>query len=120
VLIYAGVQLMKSGVDRPRPSGPLTDTKGSSFPSGHAAYSTLWIGVAVVAARVAPGLGRRTVLVGAGLTIAVVVGLSRIYLRAHYWSDVAGGWGLGAAVLGACAVAALLVAHFRNNSSATS
>jgi undecaprenyl-diphosphatase len=114
-LIYVGVQLMKSGVDRPRPARPLTGTEDSSFPSGHAAYSTLWIGVAVVAARVAPGLTRRTLLVGAGFTIAVVVGLSRVYLRAHYWSDVAGGWGLGAAVLGTCAVAALLVSYFRNN-----
>ncbi len=113
--VYAGVQLLKAGVDRPRPARPLVDTEGSSFPSGHAAYSTLWIGVAVVAARVAPGLGRRATLVGAGLAIAVVVGLSRVYLRAHYWSDVAAGWGLGAAVLGACAMAALIVTHFRNN-----
>ena len=118
VLIYAGVQLMKSGVDRPRPAGPLTETEGSSFPSGHAAYSTLWIAAAVVAARVSPGLARRTLLVGAGVAIATAVGLSRIYLRSHYWSDVAGGWGLGAAVLGACAVAALVVAHFRNNQDA--
>ena len=114
-LIYTGVQLMKSGVDRPRPAGPLIDTAGSSFPSGHAAYSTLWIGAAVVAARVSPGLARKALLVGVGVAIAVAVGLSRIYLRSHYWSDVAGGWGLGAAVLGACAVAALVVAHFRNN-----
>ena len=55
---------------------------------------------------------------GAGLAVAVVVGLSRVYLRAHYWSDVAGGWGLGAAVLGACAVVALVVAYFRNNPEA--
>ena len=119
VLIYAGVQLLKSGVDRPRPAGPLTSTEGPSFPSGHAAYSTLWLGVALVAARVTPGLARRAALAGAGLAIAVAVGLSRIYLRAHYWSDVAGGWGLGAAVLGACGVAVLVVAHFRNNPSST-
>ena len=36
VLIYTGVQLMKAGVDRPRPGGGLVDTEGSSFPSGHA------------------------------------------------------------------------------------
>ena len=119
VLIYAGVQLMKAGVDRPRPAGPLVHTEGSSFPSGHAAYSTLWVGVAVVAARVAPGLGRQATLVAAGLGIAAVVGLTRIYLRAHYWSDVAAGWGLGAAVLGTCAVATLIVAYFRNNSHAS-
>jgi len=115
VLIYLGVHLLKSGVDRPRPVGPLTDTEGSSFPSGHAAYSTVWLAVAVVVARAVPGIASRAALVGAGLAVAVVVGLSRVYLRAHYWSDVAGGWGLGAGILGACAVAALVVTHFRNN-----
>ena len=115
VLIYVGVQLMKAGVDRPRPEDSLIETEGSSFPSGHAAYATLWIAVAVVVARAAPGIVSRTALVGAGVAIAAVVGLSRIYLRAHYWSDVAAGWALGAAVLGACAVTALVVAYFRNN-----
>ena len=115
VLIYVGVQLTKSGVDRPRPAGALVETEGSSFPSGHAAYSTVWIGVAVVAARVLPGIASRAALVATGVAIAAVVGLSRIYLRVHYWSDVAAGWGLGAGVLGACAAVALVVVHFRNN-----
>lgn len=118
VLIYIGVHLMKSGVDRPRPDAALVHTDGSSFPSGHAAYSTLWVAVAVVVARAVPGIASRTALVGAGLAIATVVGLTRLYLGAHYWSDVAGGWGLGAGVLGACAVAALVVTHFRNNPAA--
>ena len=118
VLIYIGVQLMKNGVDRPRPASPLTDTDGSSFPSGHAAYSTVWVAVAVVMARAVPGIASRSALVAAGLAVAVVVGLSRIYLRVHYWSDIAGGWGLGAAILGICAIVALVVAHFRNNPEA--
>ena len=83
VLIYVGVQLTKSG-SRPAAAGrsAWSDTEGSSFPSGHAAYATIWVGVAVVAARVLTGLGQQS---GAGrpsaLAIAAVVGLSRIYLR---------------------------------------
>lgn len=114
-LLFVAVNLAKAGIDRPRPSGGLTTTEGSSFPSGHAAYSTIWIAVAVVVARALPGFASRAALVGVGVAIAAVVGLSRIYLRAHYWSDVVGGWGLGAGILGLCAAVALVVNHIRNN-----
>ena len=115
VLLYVAVNLAKAGIDRPRPMGGLTDTQGSSFPSGHAAYSTIWIALAVVAARTLPGLASRAALVGGAVAIAAVVGLSRVYLRAHYWSDVAAGWALGAGILGLCAAVALVVNHIRNN-----
>ncbi|HEX2070231.1 MAG TPA: VTT domain-containing protein [Thermoleophilaceae bacterium] len=114
-LLYVSVHLAKNGIDRPRPSGPLTDADGASFPSGHAAYSTAWVAVAVVVARVIPGIASRAALVGGALALAAAIGLSRIYLRVHYWSDVAGGWGLGAGVFGLCAIIALIVAYLRHN-----
>jgi membrane protein DedA with SNARE-associated domain/membrane-associated phospholipid phosphatase len=114
-LLYLSVQLAKSGIDRPRPADPLVSTEGSSYPSGHAAYSTVWVAAAVVIARVIPGIASRAVLVGGALVLATAIGLSRLYLRVHYWSDVAGGWGLGAGVLGLCAVVALIVAYLRHN-----
>jgi undecaprenyl-diphosphatase len=114
VLVYLGVQLTKAGVDRPRPSGSLVATGSDAFPSGHAAYSTAWVAAAVVASEML-GLAHRAALVLAAIAIAVAVGLSRIYLRAHYWSDVAGGWGLGFGIFGTCAVVALVVAHIRHN-----
>jgi undecaprenyl-diphosphatase len=94
---------------------PLVAAQGSSFPSGHAAYSTVWVAVAVVVARALPGLGSRAALVGIGTAVCVAVGLSRIYLGVHYWSDVIAGWALGAAALGACAAVGLVVDHIRNN-----
>jgi membrane protein DedA with SNARE-associated domain/membrane-associated phospholipid phosphatase len=115
ILVYVSVQLTKSGIDRPRPAGPLVGAEGASFPSGHAAYSTVWVAAAVVVARVVPGIASRAALVGAALVLAAAIGSSRIYLRVHYWSDVAGGWGLGAAIFGLCAVAALIVVHLRQN-----
>jgi membrane protein DedA with SNARE-associated domain/membrane-associated phospholipid phosphatase len=115
VLLYVSVHLAKNGIDRPRPSGQLTDVSGSGFPSGHAAYSTAWVAVAVVVARVVPGIASRAALVGGAIALAAAIGLSRIYLRVHYWSDVAGGWGLGAGIFGICAAIALVVAYLRHN-----
>jgi membrane-associated phospholipid phosphatase len=57
-------------------------------------------------------------LIAAGIALAVVVGLSRVYLRVHYLSDVAAGWGLGVAAFAGCASAALAVAYLRKNQAA--
>jgi membrane-associated phospholipid phosphatase len=63
---------------------------------------------------------RRLRLVGAALVtgalaLAAAIGLSRIYLHAHLWSDVAGGWGLGVGIYGLLAVIAMIVDHIRHN-----
>ena len=50
-IVYFGVDIAKDLVDRPRPAGPLVETAESAFPSGHAAYSTIWVAVAVVLTR---------------------------------------------------------------------
>jgi membrane protein DedA with SNARE-associated domain/membrane-associated phospholipid phosphatase len=114
-LTYAGVHLAKAGIDRPRPAQPLDYTSGSAFPSGHAAYSTVYVAMAAIAARILPGLASRAALVMVAIATAVVIGLTRVYLRAHYWSDVVGGWALGCGVFGAVAALALLVSYIRQN-----
>ena len=112
-LIYLAVHLGKSGIDRPRPTGPLIDTRGSAFPSGHAAYATAWLAAAVVFTR---RLGLvSAALFGGAVVLVAAIGLSRIYLRAHYWSDVAGGWGLGVGIFGLLAAIAMIVEHIRHN-----
>jgi membrane-associated phospholipid phosphatase len=70
----------------------LTTETSFGFPSGHAQNSTaIW------------GLVERTVRrpVVSGFTIALValIGLSRIYLGVHFFSDVIGGWLLGLVLL---------------------
>ena len=47
--------------------------------------------------------------------LAVAVALSRVYLRAHYFSDVLGGIGLAMTCFGVCAMVGLIVAFLRNN-----
>jgi undecaprenyl-diphosphatase len=113
-MIYVTVHVTKGALERPRPTGSLVDTSGAAYPSGHAAYATAWVACAVV-------LTRRLQLVASGtlvfvaLGIAAAVGGSRIYLRTHWWSDVAGGWGLGAAILALLGGIVLVVEHIRNN-----
>jgi undecaprenyl-diphosphatase len=118
IAVYVTLQAAKAGIDRPRPSGGLVAASGSSYPSGHAAYSTVWVAAAIVLTRVIPGIATGATLVVAGLVVAAAIGLSRVYLGVHYWSDVVGGWGLGVGVFAVAAVMALVVTHIRHNGSA--
>ena len=114
-LVYLSVRIAKEAVDRPRPPDPLVTVEGSSFPSAHAAYSTLWVGAAMALAWCIPDIAKRTALIAVALAIAVAVGLSRVYLGVHYWSDVAAGWGIGAGILGLCAVTGMAVGAIRQD-----
>jgi membrane protein DedA with SNARE-associated domain len=118
VAIIITVHLTKAAIDRPRPPDPLTNTVGSSYPSAHAAYSTAYVAMAVIASRVLRGLASRGTLVLLAILGSASIGMSRIYLRAHYWSDVAGGWGLGAGIFGLFAMVAMIVVYMRNTSPA--
>ncbi len=116
-ILYIGVAELKGLTDRPRPPDPLTGSSGSGFPSGHAAHSVIYPWLAVtIAIRLRPGMWGGTALLVAGFAVAVLVGLSRVYLRVHYLSDVTSGWALGAAAFCLCAAVAMVVTHLRNNS----
>jgi undecaprenyl-diphosphatase len=112
-----GVDALKDAVDRPRPLGPHgVAASGSSFPSGHAAHSVLYLWLAVtIVLRLRPGISRGTAVVLAGLALTALVGLSRVYLNVHYLSDVSAGWALGAAAFSLCAAVGLLVSQLRQN-----
>jgi membrane protein DedA with SNARE-associated domain/membrane-associated phospholipid phosphatase len=113
-LIFVAVHAAKAGIDRPRPARPLVATEGSTFPSGHAAYATAWLAVAVLFTR-RLRLVRHAAFIAAAIVLVAAIGLSRIYLRAHYWSDVAGGWALGLGIFGLLAAIAMVVEHMRHN-----
>lgn len=88
---------VKSWVGRPRPpvSLHLIRVSGFSFPSGHATAVVACWGMAAVLL----GSGRTTrvrvaLWAGAAL-VAVLVGLSRLYLGVHWWTDVVAGHALG-------------------------
>ncbi len=87
---------LKAVIDRPRPPLSLRDTSvnvsSASFPSGHSLGSLVCYGMLGYSLR--PGRRRR---VGLALLALLVlgVGLSRMYLRAHYGSDVLAGFAVG-------------------------
>ncbi|WP_103224077.1 phosphatase PAP2 family protein [Roseibium marinum] len=97
--------LAKLFFSRPRPDlvvhMDLTFT--SSFPSAHAMVSTFtWLTLAAIATRFVPRRAMRVFVVASAVTIAVLVGLSRVYLGVHWPSDVLAGWAFGGAWAGIC------------------
>jgi len=116
VLIQVGFSEIKAWVARPRPPDPLVATHGSSFPSGHAAHSVIYVWAATtIVVRLRPGMARATLVVVAGIVLTALVGLSRVYLNVHYLSDVSSGWALGAAAFSICAAIGLVVSQLRHN-----
>lgn len=96
-------------VDRARPpaADALEHPLDPSFPSGHAtASAALATGLAVLAVVVLHRSWARTAALVAAGAFALAVGLTRIYLGAHWLTDVLAGWCTGAAL--ALALAALV------------
>ena len=113
ILLVHGIKVW---TDRPRPPDPLISASGSAFPSGHAAYSTLYVWLSVtLALRLAPGVTKRGLMISAGVLIALIVGLTRVYLRVHWFSDVTSGWALGLSCFAAAAIVALILDYIRHN-----
>lgn len=101
-LTQAVVQVLKELVERGRPPDSIAsaDPAGYSFPSAHSASAMAVYGLlALVAARHVRGWVGATVCCAAAAIVAGV-GLTRVYLGAHYPSDVVAGWLVGALVAG--------------------
>ncbi len=103
VLLRAANAVLKAFSDSPRPQeipGVVRVTEqasGAGFPSGHAMGSVLlWGGLAIVAFRLSCCPRMRTLVVVAAALSVLATGFARVYVGAHWPSDVVGGvmWGL--------------------------
>ena len=86
---------LKAYFHRLRPTHPLVLTTGFSFPSGHAVAGAA-VAVGIVLAFFPAGERRRWEWVAAGF--AFVMAFSRVYLNAHWFSDVVTGVLLGSGI----------------------
>jgi undecaprenyl-diphosphatase len=98
--------VLKLVIRRPRPpyAAAFLHHYSWSFPSGHAMGSLIGYGMlayVLVVLRFHRRNAQRSVVLGAALLI-VAIGLSRLYLGVHYFSDVVGGYAAGLLWLSAC------------------
>jgi membrane-associated phospholipid phosphatase len=106
-LAWVSVWITKAIVARPRPPAPLVHTSGESYPSAHAANSIGWLALAIALTVVIPTRSARIAAVAVGALLAVLVGLTRIYPRAHYASDVFAGEALAVVMYAIATIAAV-------------
>lgn len=102
-----GVQLLKWTIHLPRPVAIYHGASAYGFPSGHSTMSVVLYGfLAILLARRLVGAWR-WVLFSSVMLIAFVIGVSRLYLGAHWLSDVLGGYFIGASCAAVMGIAYL-------------
>jgi undecaprenyl-diphosphatase len=99
---------LKDFFERPRPllHDPSVNESSMSFPSGHSMGSVFTYGLlaySIVESR--RKRWWRWFAVPGAVMLVLLIGLSRIYLNAHYPTDVLGGWTVGAWWLAVCITA---------------
>jgi undecaprenyl-diphosphatase len=99
---------------RPPAAQAIGHWTGFAFPSGHAAKAAAVYGMlAALLAAATPHWGRKVTLWTTATLLAGLLGLSQLYLAAHWLTDVLGGLALGAAWLFTLLAAARTVSALR-------
>ena len=90
----------------------LTHFDPASFPSGHSMGAAMvYLTLGSIISRQVTGAIAKAYFLSMALVLAVLVGVSRVYLGVHYPSDVLAGWAAGSLWSGACAQAARWLQH---------
>lgn len=105
MLLNTGLKLLFART-RPDLAAAATIASWYSFPSGHAMESFIVYGaLAFITLRQPWPWKVDSAVLALGVTMVILIGLSRVYLGVHWLSDIAGGWSAGAVWLVAGSVA---------------
>ena len=84
--------------DRPPEAYQAVETINASFPSGHALLSAVfYLSIGVMLTRAFPRRRFKAYVLAVAMVLTLIVGLTRVYLAAHWATDVLAGWSVGAA-----------------------
>ena len=88
--------LIKFAVKKERPLIQLIQETGYSFPSQHSVFSVILFSMLIYFYKDEfKSKAEKAVFIFAGVLLIFLVGLSRIYLNVHWFSDIIGGYALG-------------------------
>jgi len=97
--------ILKDMIGRARPTfvDPIIVPGGLSFPSGHSMNGMVGYGMlAYLLTLIARKRWQRRAVVAVLAVLVISIGFSRMYLGAHWFSDVIGGWSMAAVWLTLC------------------
>ena len=75
-----------------------------SFPSGHSGGSMITYGMCAIVLWYIYGIEAGAIALIMAILTSLLIGVSRVYLEAHYMSDVIAGWIIGLVTLGTIAL----------------